>query len=124
MVPHWFGTKDFVEVTSPSGTTVRIKEGKRRDPFSVVAFATQYPDKATAYFHVSSPVPIWSEAVCVPAFDPPAAGLRAMLCAHKSRTGHSHSAAGCGCSRSSSRAIDRRQRPLLMGSGTTSALFC
>ena len=53
MVPHWFGTKDFVEVTSPSGTTVRVREGKRRDPFSVVAFGTQYPDKATAYFHVS-----------------------------------------------------------------------
>ncbi|CAN0109413.1 unnamed protein product, partial [Scytosiphon promiscuus] len=51
VVPHWFGTKDFVEVTSPSGTTVKIKEGKRRDPFSVVAFGTQYPDKATAYFH-------------------------------------------------------------------------
>eukprot|EP00903_Cladosiphon_okamuranus_P020987 g19279.t1 len=51
VVPHWFGTKDFVEVTSPSGTTVRVKEGKRRDPFSVVAFGTQYPDKATAYFH-------------------------------------------------------------------------
>ncbi|CAM9272067.1 unnamed protein product [Ectocarpus sp. 13 AM-2016] len=51
VVPHWFGTKDFVEATSPSGTTVRVKEGKRRDPFSVVAFGTQFPDKATAYFH-------------------------------------------------------------------------
>ena len=52
MVPHWFGTRDFVEVTSPCGTTVRVKEGKRRDPFSVLAFATQYPDKTRAYFHV------------------------------------------------------------------------
>ena len=52
MVPHWFGTKDFVEATSPGGTTVRVKEGKRRDPISVVAFATQYSDKARAYFHV------------------------------------------------------------------------
>ncbi|CAM9389583.1 unnamed protein product [Ascophyllum nodosum] len=51
MVPHWFGTKDFVEATSPGGTTVRVKEGKRRDPISVVAFATQYSDKARAYFH-------------------------------------------------------------------------
>lgn len=52
VVPHWFGTRDFVEVMSPCGTTVRVKEGKRRDPFSVLAFATQYPDKTRAYFHV------------------------------------------------------------------------
>lgn len=51
VVPHWFGTRDFMEVTSPCGTTVRVKEGKRRDPFSVLAFGTQYPDKTRAYFH-------------------------------------------------------------------------
>ncbi|CAM9464285.1 unnamed protein product [Discosporangium mesarthrocarpum] len=50
VVPHWFATRDFAEFTSPSGVTVRVKEGKRRDPFTVVGFASAQPERATKYF--------------------------------------------------------------------------
>lgn len=53
MVPHWFATTNYVEVTSPAGITVRVHEGKRRDPVGVVAFATSNESKARAYLHVS-----------------------------------------------------------------------
>lgn len=53
MVPHWFATTDYVEVNSPAGITVRVREGKRRDPVSVVAFATREESKARSYVSVS-----------------------------------------------------------------------